>query len=88
MPASKQAKRILRIFLKLFLMSTRNGNLERELREYLQKDVTILREQRDGKRYYITLESLRRRLQAEELTDDEKLEWGGCGCFSDVGEEG
>lgn len=37
---------------------------ERELREHLGKDVTILREQRDGVRRRITLRQLRERLEA------------------------
>lgn len=57
---------------------------ERELREFLNKDVTILKEQVKGKQHYITLQVLRERLESENLTEDEQLEWGGCGCFSDI----
>jgi len=55
---------------------------EQELREYLGKDVAILRDRRGGTTRPITLREFRERLQAEPGLFDE-LEWGGCGCFAD-----
>lgn len=55
---------------------------ETELREYLGKDVAILRDRRGGATRPMTLREFRERLQAEPGLFDE-LEWGGCGCFAD-----
>ena len=54
---------------------------ERELRNYLGKDVTILREMRDGEFFSLTLEALRHRLEASGEIDE--FDWGGCGCAID-----
>jgi hypothetical protein len=53
---------------------------EQELRQYLDKDVAILRDRRGGTTKPLTLRDLRLRVVAEEEIDT--LEWGGCGCFS------
>lgn len=52
---------------------------EQKFRNYIGRDVAILREQRNKATYPLTLTELRKR----QLTDDEKHEWGGCGCFLD-----
>lgn len=49
---------------------------EQELREYLNKDVAILRDRRGGTTKPLTLRELRGR------QDYDRFEWGGCGCFS------
>lgn len=53
---------------------------EQELREYLDKDIAILRDRTGGKTRPLTLRELRRRVEAEEKIDEG--DWGGCGCFS------
>ena len=52
---------------------------EEEMRQFLDKDVSILRYQEDNERKNITLKQLRERTdkQCEMFTED-----GGCGCFS------
>lgn len=57
---------------------------EQELRDYLQKDVSILRDRRGGTSKPLTLRDFRLRIEEEERgglfpPDDE--EWGACGCF-------
>lgn len=52
---------------------------EQEMREFLGKDVSILRRQRDGVRHNFTLKQLRE--EREKLTPAELCEIGGCGCF-------
>jgi 3'-phosphoadenosine 5'-phosphosulfate sulfotransferase (PAPS reductase)/FAD synthetase len=54
--------------------------MEEKLRAYLDKDVSILREQRNGVRRNITLRELRERIEQGEQVD--AFDWGGCGCFS------
>lgn len=57
---------------------------EQELREFLGKPYTILREQVNGERRYLTLRQLRERAEEIKETEDGQLDWGGCGCFSDI----
>lgn len=52
---------------------------EQELREYLQKDVSIMRRMRDGQKYSLTLRQLRGELEAGQ--DVDWLDVGGCGCW-------
>jgi hypothetical protein len=54
---------------------------EQEIREYLGKDVSILREQKNNKRYNITLRQLRERYEREGDKNIDKFDWGGCACF-------
>jgi len=57
---------------------------EQEMRDYLGKDVAILRDRRDGVTKPETLKAWRERLEAsDQLTLDETLDWGGCGCAVD-----
>ncbi len=58
---------------------------EQELREYLGKDVTILREQVKNEKIPLTLAELRRRIESRPQQLD-LFDWGGCGCFSSVEE--
>ena len=53
---------------------------ERELRDYLGKDVSILKDRRGGKFKTLTLKEFRESLQKGEACDE--LEWGGCGCVA------
>lgn len=52
---------------------------EKEFREYIGKDVSILRKQRKGVRYNYTLEELRKDIENEQEIDNNDI--GGCGCF-------
>jgi hypothetical protein len=55
---------------------------EQELRDYLDKDVAILRDRRGGVSKPLPLSVFRRRLDGEpELVDADDI--GGCGCFVD-----
>lgn len=59
---------------------------EQELRDYLDKDVSILRDRRGGGSKPLPLSVFRKRLEGEpELVDADEI--GGCGCFVDVGEQ-
>ena len=55
---------------------------EEELRQYLGKDVAILRDRGGGETKPLTLRELRRRVEGDEEIDCD--DWGGCGCFMDV----
>lgn len=55
---------------------------EQELREYLGKEVAILKERVGGEARYVTLMEFRKRLEAEEVSQGELLDVGGCGCFA------
>ena len=56
---------------------------EEDLRAYLGKDVTILKQQRAGQPSYSSLRDFRQ--QAEQAPDmfADAGDWGGCGCFVD-----
>jgi hypothetical protein len=54
-------------------------NKEQEMREFLGKNVSILRRTRNGVRSNFTLKQLRE--EREQLTKEELCEIGGCGCF-------
>lgn len=57
---------------------------EQEMRDYLGKDVTILRRTRNGQRINLTLKVLREESdKGEQLSWDEQIDVGGCGCFLD-----
>lgn len=52
---------------------------ELAMREYLGKDVSILRDRRGGTTKSLTLKAFRERLE-KDGTDYDKTAWGGCGC--------
>lgn len=52
---------------------------EQELRDYLGKDVSILRDREDGETDPMTLRQFRERVESGQQTDE--FDWGGCGCF-------
>ena len=57
---------------------------EQDLREHLDKDVSILRDRSGGTSTPLTLRRFRERIQVQpELFDD--IDWGGCGCFVEEG---
>ena len=51
---------------------------EQALREYLDKDVSVLRDRRGGKTRPMTLKEFRERIERGEQHD--RHDWGGCGC--------
>jgi 3'-phosphoadenosine 5'-phosphosulfate sulfotransferase (PAPS reductase)/FAD synthetase len=51
---------------------------ELEMQEYLKTDMTILKESRKSVRNNLTLQELRRRIEAEEPI--EEFDFGGCAC--------
>lgn len=58
---------------------------EQKLREYLTKDVAILRDHAAGG-VPLTLRTFRERVELQPSLFDED-DWGGCGCFADEGTE-
>ncbi len=54
---------------------------EEDIRAYLGKDVTILKERINGVAYPLSLHDFRVRLEAGD-TNYDKNDWGGCGCFA------
>lgn len=56
-------------------------NKEQELRQYLGKDVTILRKQVNGVKENITLKDFRLSI-LQNNKDYDIEEWGGCSCFA------
>lgn len=56
---------------------------EEEFRQFLGKDIAILKDRRGGQSKPMTLRAFRLRLEAGD-TDYDKDDWGGCGCFAPV----
>lgn len=54
---------------------------EQEIRDYIGKDVTVLRRVRNGVKTNLTLTQLRKEYEAGKLLQDELWDIGGCGCF-------
>ena len=50
---------------------------ERQMREYLGKDVSVLKDRRGGTTKPMTLSAFRLRVETGDYDHDE---WGGCGC--------
>ncbi len=67
---------LLRVNPELYAYHERR---EQELREYLNKNVSILRDRRGGKSTPLTLRTFRLRIEHNNKDYDEE-EWGGCGC--------
>jgi hypothetical protein len=59
---------------------------EAEVRDYLGKNVTILRKQVNGEKQQLTLEQLRNEISAKMDNTDE-FDLGGCGCFVEFEDE-
>lgn len=54
---------------------------EQELRQFLGKEVAILREQHNREKQPLTLTKLRERIESRSYQLD-LFDWGGCGCFT------
>lgn len=54
---------------------------EQEIRDYLGKDVAILKDRSGGEATPLTLRELRERVQAQEPYEADI--WAGCGCFTE-----
>lgn len=54
---------------------------EEEFRQYIGKDVAILKDRRGGQAKPMSLKTFRERLEAGD-TNYDKSDWGGCGCFA------
>ena len=54
---------------------------EQEFREYIGKDVSILRKQRNGERFNYTLRDLRADVEGGADDEVDYADIGGCGCF-------
>lgn len=68
--------------LLLLSMPDRYDRWERQeqiIRHYLGKDVSMLKERRNGESVPLTLRALRGRIERNEACD--LLDFGGCGCF-------
>jgi hypothetical protein len=61
----------------------RHERREQELRDYLGKDIAILRDRRGGDTKPMTLREFRERLEHDAKAFD-SFDWGGCGCFDQV----
>ena len=56
---------------------------EQEMREFLDKDVSILRRQIKGVKQRLTLKQLREEIEQDNLDNIDLFDFGGCGCFVD-----
>lgn len=54
---------------------------EQKMRDFLDKDVSILRRQRKGIKEYITLKQLREEWESNNKDQIDLFDIGGCGCF-------
>ncbi len=54
---------------------------EQEMRDFLGKDVSILRRTKNGVRYNLTLKQLREELETDRTEQIDFNDIGGCGCF-------
>lgn len=73
--------------MRLLLLENRDRYLfhetkEQELRDYLGKDVSVLKDRAGGTAVPLTLKRFRERVEDQPAMFDE-LDWGGCGCFLD-----
>jgi len=59
---------------------------EQEFREFIDKDVSILRDRRGGETRPLTMKAFREMVERDEGDQLELLEIGGCGCFTDYGD--
>jgi hypothetical protein len=79
-----QFKKLLEVMPERFAMWEQK---EQEVIQHLGKDVSILRDMKDGVKRSLPLIELRRRVENQpQLVDDDDL--GGCGCFFEEDERG
>jgi hypothetical protein len=78
-----QFKKLLKEFPCRYAYHEREEEI---MRQYLGKDVAILKDRRGGMHKPLTLKALRERLQANE-NDLDPHDWGGCNCFDTIPEE-
>lgn len=55
---------------------------EQNVREFLGKDVSMLRRTKNGERFNLTLKQLREEAQSDQVEQIDMFDIGGCGCFS------
>lgn len=58
-------------------------NEEQKLRDYLGKDVAVMRDRTGGTVTPCTLREFRERQETGQAALFDDLDWGGCGCFTD-----
>ena len=75
-----QFKRLLEVFPERYAYHEAQ---EEAMRQMLDRDVSILSEQRQGHKVPLTLRSFRERQEAQPGLFDAD-DWGGCGCFVDA----
>lgn len=73
-----QFKRLFDVFPERYLKAEKE---EEDFREFIQKDVSILKESRNGESKPLTLKTLRERIESNKQVS--LFDWGGCGCMSD-----
>jgi 3'-phosphoadenosine 5'-phosphosulfate sulfotransferase (PAPS reductase)/FAD synthetase len=56
---------------------------EESMREFLDRDVSILKDRAGGDARPMTLRELRERVERDEIDEQLQLDWGGCGCMLD-----
>jgi hypothetical protein len=56
---------------------------EEKFRSFIGRDVSMLRDSKDGVKRQLTLRTLRLRLEGEDAASVDKFDIGGCGCFLD-----
>jgi hypothetical protein len=56
---------------------------EQQMRDFLDKDVSMLRRTKKGERFNLTLKELREEVQANDTEQIDMFDIGGCGCFVD-----
>ena len=74
-----QFKRLLEVFPERYAYHEAQ---EESMRQMLDRDVSILSEQRQGHKVPLTLRSFRERQESQPGLFDAD-DWGGCGCFVD-----
>ena len=57
---------------------------EQEMREFLDKDVSILKRTVKGQQMKLTLKQLRTEIETEQMDKIDLFDFGGCGCFVDA----
>lgn len=75
----KQFKLLLEKLPERFLY---HEGQEQAMRELLGKDVSILRNRRGGSVKPLPMADLRKRVENDDMTEEELCDFGGCGCFS------